>query len=137
MTDNTARRPRWPVFVSLAVLLILVALVLPVFRQTPSSASRARFDRIQNGMTEDQVERLLGGTRGVYDKGRPGTTTTAVGIGPGMGHLSWWYFPDCVIEVEFDEYGRVCHKMIEPPPPQSIAGKFAWWCERTFPSPRP
>src|SRR5262245_1371185 len=114
MTDNAARRPRWRPFVSVAALLALVALLVPVFQRPPSAGIRARFDQIQNGMTEDQVDELLGGPRGVYDMTRRYTTmTTASGSGPGRSHLSWWYFPDCDIEVGFDEDGRVSGKSIK------------------------
>ena len=65
MTDNAARRPRWP-FVAFPVLLALGALLTPVFPRQQSAGIRARFDQIQNGMTEDQVGDLLGGPRGVY-----------------------------------------------------------------------
>jgi len=138
MTDNAARRPRWRPFVPYAVLLALVALLIPVFQRPPSASLRARFDQIQNGMTEQQVEELLGGPRGVYDKTRRySTMTTAVGTGSGGSHLSWWYFPDCTIEVGFDEDVRVDGKRIELPPPQSLFERAVRWCKRTFSSPSP
>src|SRR5260370_41942972 len=120
MTDNASRRPRWRPLVAFAAVLALAALLAPVFPRPPSAGIRARFEQIQNGMTEDQVEDLLGGPRGVYDKTRSySTMTTAAGTGSGRSHLSWWYFPDCAIEVGFDEDGRVNGKRIEQPPPQS------------------
>jgi hypothetical protein len=138
MTDNAARRPRWRAFVPFAALLALVALLVPVFPRPPSTALRARFDQIETGMTEQQVEELLGGPRGVYDKTRRDySTTTAVGTGSGRSHLSWWYFPDCALEVGFDEDGRVNGKRIEPPPPQSLLARAVRWFMQTFPSPSP
>ncbi len=136
MTDNAARRPRWRLFVSFAVLLALVALLLPALPRRPSTGRRARFDQIQTGMTEQQVEELLGGPRGVYDKTRRSPTTTAAGTGAGRSHLSWWYFPDCTIEVGFDEDGRVNGRRIESPPPQSLFERAVRCCTQTFPSPR-
>jgi outer membrane protein assembly factor BamE (lipoprotein component of BamABCDE complex) len=132
MSDNAVRRPRWRPFVSFAALLALVALLVPVFPRPPSKGIRDRFDQIQNGMTEDQVEKLLGGPRGVYDKTRWDETMTAIGTGSGRSHLSWWYFPDCAIEVRFDEDGRVDGKRIEPPPPQSLVETTMQWCKQTF-----
>ena len=137
MTDNTVRRPGWRPFVSFAVLLGLIALLIPVFQRPPSTGIRARFDQIQNGMTEQQVEELLGGPRGIYDKTRQYTTTTAVGMGSGRSHLSWWYFPDCTIEVDFDEDGWVNGKRIELPPPQSLFESAVRWCKQTFSPPSP
>jgi len=118
--DNAAHRPRWPALLSVAVVLILVALLMPVLQRPPSAAARARFDQIQDGMTEDQVEGLLGGPRGVHDEDRFNITMTSADMtGPGGSHLSWWYFPGCDIEVGFDKDARVCSKKFKPLPPQS------------------
>jgi hypothetical protein len=138
MTDNAASRSRWRPFISFAVVFALVALLAPVFPRQPSSHIRARFDQIENGMPEEQVGDLLGGPRGVYDETRRyRTMTTAAGTGSPRSHLSWWYFPDCDIEVGFGEDGRVNGKRIETPPPQSLFGRTVRWCERTFSSPSP
>jgi hypothetical protein len=137
VSDNAARRPRWPTFVLVAVLLALFALFVPVFRQTPSATVRARFEQIQVGMTEDQVEELLG-PRGTHDRSRSHTTmTSAVGTGPGSSHHSWWYFPGCDVEVGFDEDGRVYRKRIDPSPAQSVFDKAVRLCKQTLPSPSP
>src|SRR5262249_28223412 len=82
MADNAARRPRRGRFIFFAVLLALVALLAPVFPRPPSPGVRAGFDQVQDGMTEQQVEELLGGPRGVYDRARRGTVMTAAGTGP-------------------------------------------------------
>jgi hypothetical protein len=137
MTDSATRWPRWRPFISFAVLFALVALLLPVFQRPPSKGIRACFDQIQNGMTEEQVEELLGGPRGIYDKTRWYSNMTAIGAGSGRSHLSWWYFPDCAIEVGFDEDGRVNGKRIEPSTPQSLFERVVRWCKQTFPSLRP
>jgi len=81
---------------------------------------------------------VLGGPRGVYDEARSHSTmTTAVGTGSGRSHISWWYFPDCDLEVGFYEDGRVSGKRIEPPPPESLLGMAVRWCQRIFSSPSP
>jgi hypothetical protein len=131
VTDNAARRPRWRLFVPLAVALALVALLVPVFQRQPSAGVRARFDQIQYGMTEQQVGELLGGPRGVYDQTRrPYPMLTAAGFpGSGGSHLSWWHFSDCTIEVDFDEDHRVNGKRIEPLPPQSLFERAVRWCK--------
>jgi hypothetical protein len=119
--DNPARRPSWPAVLSVAVVLILGALLIPVLPRPPSAAARARFDQIQDGMTEDQVEGLLGGLRGVHDEDRFNITMISADMtGPGSSHLSWWYFPGCDIEVSFDKDARVCSKKFKPLRAQSL-----------------
>jgi hypothetical protein len=133
MTDKTARRPRWPwwrLIAPIAVALALAALLVPVFQRPPSADDRARFDRIEDGMTERQVEEVLGGPRGVYDRTRrpwPGLTATSF-PGSNSSHRSWWYFSDCTVEVDFDDDHRVTGKRIEPLPPQSLRERAVrWW----------
>jgi hypothetical protein len=127
MRDNAARR-RWSIYVSLAVLLAMVVLLAPVFRRTPATAVRDGFDQIQSGMTEEKVAGLLGGPRGIYGKVWPHPTHTAVGKGAGGSHLSWWYFPDCTIEVDFDDDHRVNEKKIKLLPRESLfEWGVRWW----------
>jgi hypothetical protein len=114
MSDDVARRRWWPVFVSSAALLLLTALLVMLW-PSPAVPAPAGFDQIRDSMTENEVEALLGGPRGVYDQSRWLSATTAEYTGPGRGHLSWWYFPDCVVEVVFDEAGRVKGKRLLPP----------------------
>jgi hypothetical protein len=135
MSGNAVRRPRWRRFVSFAAFLAVVALLVPVFPRTPSKSIRARFDQILNGMTEDQVEELLGGPRGVYDEARK-PYDTIIASSTDSGHLSWWYFPDCILEVSFDKGFRVDGKRIELPPRQSLVQMAMRWCKGIFtPSP--
>ena len=130
--DSAARPTRWPVLLPLAVLLILCALLIPVLQRPPSAAARARFDQIQDGMTEDQVEGLLG-SRGPHDKDRFNITmTSGVMTGPGSAHLSWWYFPGCDIEVGFDKDARVCSKKFMPLPPQSLFDRAVMRCRQAL-----
>jgi len=132
MSDNAARRPRWRVFLPCAALLAVVILLAPVFQRTPSIAVRAGFDQIQNGMTEQQVGELLGGPRGVYGQVLPHPTHTAVGTGSGGSHLSWWYFPDCTIEVDFDDDHRVNEKRIGLLPRENLFDRAVrWWIGRS------
>jgi hypothetical protein len=136
MADNAARQPMWRTIVAFTVLLALIALLVPVFPRGPSADIRARFDQVQYGMTEEQVEEVLGGPRGPHDRDREGITfTSAAGFGPGRSHRSWWYFPGCNIEVAFDEDGQVSEKKIEPLPPRSLFGMAVAWCKWAFSSP--
>jgi hypothetical protein len=130
MPDEATPRRRRLIF-PCAVLLAVAALLVPAFPRPPSAAMRARFDQIRDGMTEGEVGGLLGGPRGVYDEARAGPATTAAGTGSGGGHLSWWYFPGCTVEVGFDGGHRVNGKRMVLPPPQSLLGMAARWCGHT------
>lgn len=134
MADSPARRRRWWPLASFAALVALVALLVPVFGPTPPTGIRAHFDRIRNGTTEQEVEELLGGPRGVYGRVRR-SAVTAAGTGKGRGHFSWWYFPGCTVEVGFDEDGRVNGKRIELAPPESLLDRAVRWYEQAAPGP--
>jgi hypothetical protein len=132
MSENAARRARWRRFAPYSALLAVVALLVPVFPRPQSPGIRDGFSHIQNGMTEQQVGDLLGGPRGVYGLVLPYPTHTAVGTGSGGSHLSWWYFPDCTIEVDFDEDHRVNEKRIKLLPQESLFDKAVrWWRGRS------
>jgi hypothetical protein len=139
MNDTPGRRPRWEVIVFFPALLALVASLAPLFKRPPAKgipiATRARFDLIESGMTEPQVEDLLGGPRGIHDRSRLDVTvTSASGWGSGSRHLSWWYFPDTNIEVGFDEDGRVDWKRIEPLTLESPFEKAVVRCKQVISS---
>jgi hypothetical protein len=80
MNDDvrTPRRPWWPVLAVLSVLLVLASLLVPPGKRHPPAAVRAGFDRIEYGMTEGDVEALLGVPRGVHDPARAHSRLAAV-----------------------------------------------------------
>lgn len=71
------------------------------FTPTPSGVTRANFERIEVGMTEAEVERILGGPPGVY------TNRPDIQAQSGISFRRFWYGDEgnIVIEVgrDFDE----------------------------------
>jgi hypothetical protein len=57
---------RKPLLAGLAVLLVLVGILVPLVMPRPSRVTRANYERIEMGMTQAQVEEILGGPPGDY-----------------------------------------------------------------------
>ena len=136
MATGKAGKPAWRRGALYAAVILapslLVPLALPAFQRPPpcvdarSRAAYVGFERIREGMTEKEVERLLGGPRGLQDKTKPchghlvigschqATRTRSIDDGFG-GHSSYWYFPDFQITVSFGPTG-VTGKDTDPPP---------------------
>src|SRR5262245_47837926 len=109
MSGNLAPRCRlfWPF--AFALVLLLTGLMLPFLRRPPLTRNPAQFDQIRMGMSEKEVEELLGGPRGIYDNTKYHSHKTPIGGHWSWGHSSTWYFPDCAIEVVFRD-GKVHRK---------------------------
>src|SRR5262249_45159730 len=92
----------------------------------------AQFDQIRTGMSEKEIEELLGGPRGVHDTTKWYSTKTPIGGSwSGGHHSSIWYFPECAIEVVFRD--GMCHsKEIEPPLPVSPLERPLKWCKQSM-----
>jgi hypothetical protein len=83
-------------------------------------------------MAEQQVGSLLGGPRGIFGHVWPHPARTAVGAGSGGSRLSWWHFPDCTVEVDFDDDHRVNEKRIGSLPRESLFDRAVrWWAGRS------
>jgi hypothetical protein len=116
------RRYRW---LGLAIFLALSvagfeALLVPSPRQ-PSAISRDNFDRIEVGMTVEEVSLILGGPPGRYTDRRYHV------FYHGISFRHWWIGEDAVIiiEVARDENDptapdRVYGKKFEPHPAESV-----------------
>lgn len=103
------------------LLAAVVALVAP--RPSPPVIPHPGYAGIQLGMTEPDVEALLGGPRGPYDPSIHGIkVTSAVGFGR-SGHTGFWHFKGHRVIVTFDAAGRVTAKQVGPP---EVAGTAAW-----------
>jgi hypothetical protein len=102
--------------IALAVLLAVWLTRAPQGLTDPRAAAitRANFDRIVEGASADEVNRLLGVPPGDY-RSPPGFLIV------GHGHIPWteqarggtlrvWYVPRSHVEVLFDRNGRVVGK---------------------------
>jgi hypothetical protein len=118
--------------VAVFALLLAATVAALVPRPTPPPVQPG-YALIRDGMTEPEVEALLGGPRGVYGPGVRShfKVITAYGFGPG-GHCSVWHFPGYEITITFDAGGRVCAKRVSPPPP-AAAQAWQWAAERWQP----
>jgi hypothetical protein len=92
---------KWWLIGSLAVLLVLVGILLPVLFPWPSKVNRANYERIELGMSRAEVEAIFGGPPGDYrtrpvtipststwEVTTPGTSTWNVSV-PLSGEVSW------------------------------------------------
>lgn len=118
---------------AVAALAVLLAAIVALIGARPSSpmVPHPGYAGIRLGMSELQVEALLGGPRGVYD---PSISflkvSTGVSFGP-SGHIGYWHFKGHRVIVTFDAAGRVTAKQVGPP---EMAGTAAWawrWCADT------
>ena len=79
-------------------------------------ANGSRYEQVQFGMTEKQVETIMGGPRGIYDgqlHHEPPGMGLIIGADSEDGaRLSFWCFADCGIEVSFDKAGKVDMKKL-------------------------
>jgi hypothetical protein len=112
---------RWALYTTVGAIALVVPLALwltraPQERTDPRAAgiTRANFERILEGASADEVNRLLGAPPGDY-RSKPGFLL----VGP--GHIPWterarggklevWYIPHSHVEVLFDRNGRVLGK---------------------------
>ena len=112
---------RWAMYATLGALALAVMLAMWLTRAsqglTDSRAAgitRANFDRIVEGSSADEVNRLFGVPPGDY-RSKPGFLIV------GHGHIPWteqarggrlavWYIPRANVEVLFDRNGRVVGK---------------------------
>ena len=80
------------------VLLLIVLLLVHLSWPSPNTLE-VRFNKIERGMTVEQVETLLGPARGPPYSSTDGITSL------------WWNFPgQCLVRVYFDASGKVVNK---------------------------
>ena len=102
---------------ALAVIaLVLTACVAAFYFRPGSSITADAYQRIQLGMTRQQVNDLLGGpARNETNNLMAGTHHVSY-FGPGPFVFPWpeeWWGPDIVIAITFDAQDRVCTKQME------------------------
>lgn len=92
---------------------VLILLALPYMVWHPRRLNHGGFERIEMGMTQLEVESLLGGPPGIYYPSYcgAGATMTAEGyLGPGGAREALWYDDSKRFEILFDNKGRVVGK---------------------------
>jgi len=114
-------RKHWLLGLLTLALVFGASAMLLSLPQRESAIARKNFDRIQEGMTEAEVEAILGGPPGKYTD-RPDPV-----LYHGIMFHRWWIGEDAVItiEVDVDESdlaapARVSRKFFSPYPPESI-----------------
>jgi hypothetical protein len=100
----------------LLVAGVIVALLLP---RPESPVNEAAAARVQPGLTEAEVEAVLGGPAGDYRVGSR-AVTFEVGLAPPPGHvLKTWRGDDGLVLIQFGPDGRVAAVSFVPTPPLS------------------
>ena len=113
------------IWLAAAALLGLGVCAILVTVQFPRSGiTRENFDRILDGMTEAEVEAILGGPSGRY------TDRPMVVVMEGTMFRRWWIGNEGIVTIEltFDEPQRVAHKRFDPIPPETLAERCRRWC---------
>jgi hypothetical protein len=115
--------------VAALALLGLAALLFALFVPRPGAGiTRENFERIRTGMTEREVEGILGARSGDYSGGRayipasPLSRDTQslhrpLGDGEGDTVLRWWAGEEVAVYVWFDWRAQAMDKMFRPVPP--------------------
>jgi len=122
-------RKRWLFWVTTAAIIGLgLCLIVITTQHRRSGITQENFDRIKEGMTEAEVEKILGGPPGTY------TDRPIVVLMSGVMFRSWWIGDEGVImiEVTFDEPRRVNRKEFDPIPPESFLERFRRRSSRLF-----
>jgi hypothetical protein len=149
------RKRRWVLLVVAPVVAVVIVAVLAAvrlwwFRPAPRFGP-AYFERIKEGMTEDEVEAVVGCPAGYYNKppprpaGLPPDASLPTGdiagrelkhsgpeLGPGQASKTeWWWGDSYGIEVKFDHEGRVAaHSLYgveEPDAGPSVLERLHAW----------
>lgn len=116
-----------------AVLFGLGFYVILVIAEHPCPGiTRENFERIQKGMTEADVEEILGGPPGTYTDRRINFFIFRTGV----SFRRWWLGDEGVITIvlTFDVPRRVSSKKFDPMPDESLDERFRrkypwliWW----------
>jgi hypothetical protein len=101
----------WLVLVGLPLLLMVIVGGMWM-RQYLARLHRENFDRIEIGMTQAEVEELLGGPPGNYSPpyplSEPIFTTLGLTLVPETWRKEVWFDDKAYYEVYFDADGHVC-----------------------------
>jgi hypothetical protein len=106
----------------------VLAILLPT-QSLRAGITPENFDRIREGMTETEVEQILGGPSGRY-------TDRLIAVPmSGIMFRDWWIGDEGVVTIEFtlDAPRRVCHKEFAPIAPESLAERIRRKCHWLLP----
>jgi hypothetical protein len=103
-------RARWFALGLLTAALLVFGALLPLALPRACRVNRAAFERIEEGMTEAEVEEILGGPPGDYRTGPPPEFESHFSSGPLLMDLRTWQGDDGDAEVCFRD-GRVSWKV--------------------------
>jgi outer membrane protein assembly factor BamE (lipoprotein component of BamABCDE complex) len=93
---------RWYFWLTVLVLLPALCIAIGVIYSGQTPINQANFDRIQEGMSDEEVSAILG--------------DPTLGGGIGVDHTYFWVSGPDVITITFDGNGRVSAKGYNPPP---------------------
>jgi hypothetical protein len=100
----------------LGVALVLAGGTFPLLFPRPGRVTEAAFERIEPGMTQAEVEAILGDPPGDYETGRRGLVLNLYGNGVLMegGRLEQWGGDEGFIQVGFGEEDTVLWTQFVP-----------------------
>jgi hypothetical protein len=103
-----SKRAKLCLFAGLGSAVVALAAMAAV-SFLPARTSRDAFDEIREGMSMQEVERILGGPPGDY--ATEPVSICGVDLGGPPRRASTWTFNDGMIEITQDDHGRVASKV--------------------------
>jgi len=94
----------------IVVSLIFVGLTVNMIFQPKSSVSKANFDRIQIGMTKEEVDKIFNWGKGEWSESSFGEAKQDVAKEDVVAGCVAWGGDDGIATVIFDLRGRLVHK---------------------------
>jgi hypothetical protein len=120
-----------------AVALILFGAAFPALFPGPSKVIKAAFGKIEEGMSQAEVEALLGGPPGDYTTGPTFVLSSSYSMGE-PGTILIWHDDDGLLAVGVDESRVVRWKEFSEGarwnlgPVEQLQWRFERWRERVF-----
>lgn len=116
------------VVASIASSLVIVLGCVAISSSRVDRITQFNFDRLQIGMTESQVQRILGGPEGLHAE----RAWKSYSIGISKDKL--WYGEFGIAFLEFDQSGRLISKYFEKRPTEgnevitAVMERLVGWC---------
>jgi hypothetical protein len=109
-----------------SIVLVLLGVLLPLMLPYRSPVTRAAYERIEDGMTQAEVEAILGGPPGDY-RTRPGISMDPLVRSPSGLNEQWWRGDEGEIIVGFDAGTVRSVSFYETEPLACGPFALAWW----------